>query len=137
MEIARLWFDFTGRVNRAKYWLVTIANTLIMAALVFMAIIEKSWTLGILAGLVWCVVTVSGFAIAVKRLHDRNKSAWWLLIFYGLPFLAGSTAATWHEIGWALHLVSVVVTFWVVIELGCLEGTPGKNDYGNNPLPQI
>jgi len=26
-------------------------------------------------------------AIAIKRLHDRNKSAWWLLLFFALPGL--------------------------------------------------
>ena len=26
-------------------------------------------------------------AVRRKRLHDRNKSAWWLLLFYVVPML--------------------------------------------------
>ncbi|MGC1622609.1 MAG: DUF805 domain-containing protein, partial [Pseudolabrys sp.] len=30
-------------------------------------------------------IVISSVALAIKRLHDRNKSGWWLLVFYLLP----------------------------------------------------
>jgi uncharacterized membrane protein YhaH (DUF805 family) len=30
--------------------------------------------------------------VAVKRQHDRDNSAWWLAIFYGVPLLLDSAA---------------------------------------------
>jgi uncharacterized membrane protein YhaH (DUF805 family) len=56
--------------------------------------------------------------VCIKRLHDRGKSGWWLLIFWALPAVA---------IG--------VIWLWAVLELGCLGGTEGPNAYGPEPLP--
>jgi uncharacterized membrane protein YhaH (DUF805 family) len=49
------------------------------------------WSLvAVLAG---APVAVSALAIGTKRLHDRNKSGWWLLLFYGVPaVLAGASS---------------------------------------------
>jgi uncharacterized membrane protein YhaH (DUF805 family) len=33
-----------------------------------------------------------------------------------------------------IGLVTLVVTIWLIIELGFLKGKPGSNDYGPNPL---
>jgi hypothetical protein len=35
-----------------------------------------------------------GFAIHIERLHDRNKRAWWLLVFYVVPAVLGQLAKT-------------------------------------------
>jgi uncharacterized membrane protein YhaH (DUF805 family) len=48
------------------------------------------------------------FAVAAKRLHDLDKSAWWLVPWLAIP--GGQ------------------------ILLGILQGTPGTNRYGENPL---
>jgi uncharacterized membrane protein YhaH (DUF805 family) len=37
--------------------------------------------------------SIWGFVIHIERLHDRDKSAWWLLVFYGLPALLGPVSA--------------------------------------------
>lgn len=61
------------------------------------------------------------FAVSVKRLHDRNKSAWWLLLWYVISALGGALT---------FGIASLAVAIWVFVELGCLEGTPGRNRYG-------
>jgi uncharacterized membrane protein YhaH (DUF805 family) len=33
-----------------------------------------------------------GLAITTEPLHDRDKSAWWLLVFYGGPAMLGQMA---------------------------------------------
>jgi uncharacterized membrane protein YhaH (DUF805 family) len=48
-----------------------------------------------------------------KRWHDRDKSAWWILIGL-IPF-----------IGW----------IWVLVEVGFLKGTDGPNRFGEDPVP--
>ena len=37
---------------------------------------------------------ISAFAVGVKRLHDRDKSGWWILLFYLAPSVLGSIANT-------------------------------------------
>jgi uncharacterized membrane protein YhaH (DUF805 family) len=71
-----------------------------------------------------------GLAVAAKRLHHRNKSAWWLLVFYVLPgvlnYAAGGT--------FALAIAGLAISIWALVELGFLRGTSGPNDFGPDPL---
>jgi uncharacterized membrane protein YhaH (DUF805 family) len=93
--------------------------------------------LGVLAGFIYASV-----GVAVRRLHDRGKSGWWLILFQGLPMLVGATQlAIESEFGQqallqtaivflALALVSLGVSAWGLIEIGFLRGQPGDNRYG-------
>jgi hypothetical protein len=38
-----------------------------------------------------------GLAIGAKRLHDRDKSAWWLLVFYAAPGILSTPATGWRR----------------------------------------
>jgi uncharacterized membrane protein YhaH (DUF805 family) len=76
-----------------------------------------------------------GLAVATKRLHDRNKSAWWLVPFYALPVvLDGAGNAVDAIMGIVLSLASLAISIWALVELGFLRGTPGPNAYGPDPL---
>ena len=76
-----------------------------------------------------------GLAIGAKRLHDRDKSAWWLLVFYVLPGILSSLGNQMDDLGFLiLHVVSFAITVWAFVELGCLRGTLGPNQYGPDPL---
>ena len=72
-------------------------------------------------------------ALGAKRLHDRDKSAWWLVLFYVVPGIL-SSLANQMDFGFVLHLVSFAITVWAFVELGCLRGTVGPNQYGPDPL---
>jgi uncharacterized membrane protein YhaH (DUF805 family) len=83
----------------------------------------------------------------VKRFHDRNKSAWWLLFFSIVP-VAVFTAA-WLSgappkdgtvpplatpaFGLAV-LVLMANNLWYLAELFVLKGTVGSNRFGPDPL---
>ncbi len=103
-----LFFQFDGRINRAKFWLGIvivavingIAGSLFRGSSFFIALL-------IALALVW-----PGLAVSIKRWHDRDKSGWWVLIAL-IPF-----------IGW----------IWALVETGFLEGTKGPNQYGPDPL---
>ncbi len=69
--------------------------------------------MGNLVALVIFVAAVwIGFAVGVKRYHDRGKSGWWVLIV----------------------LVPVIGGLWYLIECGFLRGTIGPNAYGPDPV---
>jgi uncharacterized membrane protein YhaH (DUF805 family) len=84
-----------------------------------------------------------GFAIHTERLHDRDKSAWWLVVFFLLPGVlgqieklarfAGTTGAVLH---FMLALAAFALTIWGFVEIGCLRGTAGANTYGPDPLTE-
>src|SRR2546430_13641751 len=76
-----------------------------------------------------------GLALSAKRLHDRDKSAWWLLVFYALPTILSTAADRTEDVQFiTLHLISFGITVWAFVELGCLRGTVGSNRYGPDPL---
>jgi uncharacterized membrane protein YhaH (DUF805 family) len=81
-------------------------------------------------------VLTSCLAIGVTRLHDRNKSAWWVLLFYFCPPIV-ETLASLNALDSAmvfLNILSLAITLWAFVELGFWRGTFGPNRYGPDPL---
>ena len=84
MDWKALLFGFDGRINRAKYWL----SLLVISGVAVIGMIG-AFTIGIGSGLFIFInpFVIIGFvlaawislATAAKRLHDRNKSGWWLI----------------------------------------------------------
>jgi uncharacterized membrane protein YhaH (DUF805 family) len=85
MSIGTLLFSFGGRINRMPYWLVSVAMLIVMAGLFALGAPSGVWQIAMFLLLLLIPSIWIGVALAVKRLHDRNKSAWWLVIFYVLP----------------------------------------------------
>ena len=120
-----LLFSFQGRVNRAKFWLVHVVMWVVIL-IVFSAILGSAamsadpqaalQSVGAVGLIILLVVYILalwiGLAVAAKRWHDRNKSAWWILIV----------------------VVPVVGGLWYLIECGFLKGTTGPNKFGPDPL---
>ncbi|MGH6909229.1 MAG: DUF805 domain-containing protein, partial [Phenylobacterium sp.] len=72
-------------------------------------------------------------AIAIKRLHDRNKSGWWMLLFFVFPGLFDQFADRLGD-SYAVQFVAFVVCVWGFVELCFLRGTKGTNRFGADPL---
>jgi uncharacterized membrane protein YhaH (DUF805 family) len=143
-DLFEFLFGASGRINRAKYWrslLIFSVAGLFAAVILFTAAGIATPLLIIMVVVVLIPWLIWGFAIHTERLHDRDKSAWWLLLFYGVPALLGQFAkAAWiaGAAGTALHyilaLAGFALTIWGFVEIGCLRGTAGPNKYGSNPL---
>jgi len=136
MPMSQLLFSFSGRVNRRPYWLTSIAMLLlivILVAIVFM-LMDVSLSLFVVLGVLYIPLLWIAFAIGAKRLHDRDKSAWWLLLFYILPSILSNVADSTSGLGILLWLISTAISIWAFVELGCLRGTVGPNRFGPDPL---
>jgi len=148
MNWSAFLFSFRGRINRGKYWLaalVYIVVSILFFLLAFIALgnnIDNLFSfagVGILlwiAGVILIVaVTWSSIAVGIKRLHDREKTGWWLLLFlFGPTVLNGLGQSTSGGASLILFVAGFVVSVWAFVELGCLRGTPGPNLYGPDPL---
>lgn len=114
-------FSFRGRSGRAAYWLVAVYQLGIVLLLVLLtgfvagsapeAAQQENYPLLVVWLIGGLVFAWMGVAASVRRWHDRDKSAWWLLVG-GVP---------------------VIGPIWVFVELGCLAGTPGGNRFGPPP----
>jgi uncharacterized membrane protein YhaH (DUF805 family) len=82
-------------------------------------------------------------ATAVKRLHDRNKSGWWIVLFFVLPCLSSQFGARLEDwlgdstFAMLLSWNAFVFSVWGFIEMYCLKGTTGTNRFGADPLAPI
>ena len=140
-----LLFSFEGRINRAKYWLTVLAIAIVLdcrrhTGTDLMARARRGPAAArdpFRRGRLRCRACRIGIAAGIKRLHDREKSGWWLLVFYaraGSPQrnraaqLAASSRA-------CVHSRALAISIWMIVELGCLKGTTGPNTYGPDPLP--
>lgn len=162
--MGHLLFGFSGRTNRAKMWLflliALIAWTVVIIAAVAMigpehfssgATLSEAETQKLIMSSMGAVALVCIFllialwvslAVVVKRLHDRNKSGWWVLVFLFLPgFLSGlgngmnmQAGGGGNAAGGVLALVALGINIWAFVELYCLRGTVGDNRYGPDPL---
>jgi uncharacterized membrane protein YhaH (DUF805 family) len=107
--------DFSGRSRRMEYWMFVVLN---IGVSIVASILDKILGMGgMVAGvygplqlIAMLALLVPGIAVAVRRLHDQDKSGWFLLLAF-IPILGG--------------LALLVFMF--------LEGTRGDNKYGPDP----
>lgn len=145
MDLGTMLFSFQGRINRAKYWLAVLIYfgvAIVLALLGFLIghIPGVGILYSIIALVVYIAMLVSGIAVGIKRLHDRAKPGWWLLVFYVLPtvLMLIGTLLSWGAGSMAISglfsLIALAISVWGFVELGCLRGTVGPNAYGPDPL---
>lgn len=112
IDWGHLLFGFDGRINRAQFWAgATLVFGLVFASVAVGFAARNIFIWGFIA-IVNLMTIYIGLAVSIKRWHDRGKSGWWVLI----------------------GLVPVIGSIWALIETGFLEGDPGPNEYGPNPL---
>lgn len=149
MNLTTLLFSFQGRLNRAKYWLVALiylAVFIVCFVLTFIglgissAISSTGALISYLLVAIFVIVGLlaiwSSIAVGIKRLHDRDQSGWWMLVFWGVSTIVSllQEAAATPSSKIILGIGSLAVTVWIIVELGCLRGTQGPNRFGSDPL---
>src|SRR4029078_9564733 len=86
MDWGQLFFRFNGRINRAKFWIAVLIYTAINVVMAILGYIsDDSAVFQAVNGMLRIVIFISSLAVGVKRLHDRNKSGWYLVLFYIIP----------------------------------------------------
>jgi uncharacterized membrane protein YhaH (DUF805 family) len=147
MDWGKLLFSFQGRINRAKYWLAILLYVLVSILAGIIGYASDSEGLATtLSSAVSLVTFISGILVGIKRLHDRDKSGWWLMLFYIAPGVLLGIGAVTTLLGFAdesagagmtglvFSLAGLAIVIWAFVELGCLRGTVGSNKYGPDPL---
>jgi uncharacterized membrane protein YhaH (DUF805 family) len=138
---------FRGRMNRARYWgaILTVMCLSLVAVMIVAAMRTAvqgpvAWAaLATVAGAMFIAMAVPCYFIAIKRLHDRDKSGHWLWLFCLAPAalnllgkLLVAQGAPLFAI--AIMLAGIGISVWGVVEIGFLRGTAGPNRFGPDPL---
>ena len=103
---------FDGRSARSEYWWPVLAMAIVNYLIILPIQLLVSEGFGGILSLVFSLaVIIPTIAVAVRRLHDTDKSGWWyLLVFVQI-------------IGW----IALIVFF-------ATAGTSGSNRFGSDPL---
>jgi uncharacterized membrane protein YhaH (DUF805 family) len=117
MSLLSFYFSWKGRIGRMAYWLSSIPLLVILMGLFILGIrdLEADQEVEPVTAIIFAafmlLAAYCGFAVQVKRWHDRDKSAVWLLMNF-LPYVG---------------------SLWVLIECGFLRGTDGPNRFDLGP----
>lgn len=82
-DAMRRYFDFEGRASRTQYWVFNLIlfGIMVVALALDIAIDDQSAEpAAFFTGIVVLVHFIPALAITARRLHDTDKSAWWLLL---------------------------------------------------------
>jgi uncharacterized membrane protein YhaH (DUF805 family) len=122
IKVLKNYAVFSGRARRKEYWWFSLFNLifilvlegiglLIIASHVHNLILPIVYSLIVIYSLALIVPTL---AVAVRRLHDTNRSGWWY--FIGLVPFVGSI---------------ILIVFFA------MDSQPGENRYGPNPKTEV
>lgn len=114
LMVLKKYAVFSGRAQRAEYWYYFLFYLLIYIGLVMADGITGTFSaetgMGLLSGIFALGMLIPSLSVGVRRLHDTDRSGWWLLIAL-IPLIGGI----------------VLIVFMVQ------DSTPGENKYGPNP----
>lgn len=85
-EFKKMWkygFTFSGRSTRRDYWMAVLFNIIFAIVIGIVAGIIEMPLLSLIYSL---AVIIPGWTLGVRRLHDINKSGWFLLLSL-IPFV--------------------------------------------------
>ena len=118
LHVLKNYVNFSGRARRTEYWMFTLFHIIfLIVASVLDNILGTTFNTegvsmpyGYLYLLYSLGVILPGLGVSVRRLHDVNKSGWFLLIAF----------------------IPIIGAIWLLVHF-CKEGTSGENNYGENP----
>jgi len=152
---AQFYVSPSGRISRYEFWMksvLPIYGTSFVLYLLMIAAIGTALSdiLLVIFYVFWLVTLWPSIATLAKRIHDRDKSGWLVLLWYipsyilliiiwGIAIVATAQGAPGALVSAViftvvLGLASLGVAIWFFIEFGCMRGTVGGNQYGADPL---
>ncbi|MFK4131915.1 DUF805 domain-containing protein [Pseudomonas luteola] len=130
--------DFHGRARRMEYWMFWLISILISLGL---GIVEGFLgTPQIMGQMFSLLIMIPSVAVAVRRMHDVNKSGWYVFFSYFSSIaliLLISVTKTPHSAGMSLLLLSAslgVLAYNIYyVMLLCKKGEEKENRFGIDP----
>ena len=110
LHVLRNYAEFGGRARRSEYWYFLLFNLIVGFALSLAdSVVRKVLGFGLFGMIYALVVLVPGVAVSIRRLHDTDRSGWWLLLAF-VPIVG-------------------LVLIWFMAQ----DSVAGTNRYGQNP----
>jgi uncharacterized membrane protein YhaH (DUF805 family) len=109
----RNYVNFSGRAARSEFWFWVLFSILvsIAAGIIDFGLFGIRDGVSPISSLTSLALFLPGLAVSVRRLHDTDRSGWWILLFL-IPLIGAIVLLVWY----------------------CSRGTPGGNRFGPDPL---
>ncbi|MER5964698.1 DUF805 domain-containing protein [Streptomyces sp. NPDC002057] len=107
IDVIKKYAVFSGRARRKEFWMFELFNIIIAIVL---AVIGVALDFSLLSTLYSLAIFLPSLGVTIRRLHDTNRSGWWVLI--GLIPLVGAI---------------------ILIVFAATEGDQHENEHGPNP----
>jgi uncharacterized membrane protein YhaH (DUF805 family) len=114
---------FSGRASRSEFWFFFLFRLLVgmIGGILDKTVLQDYQypvhvgaavqSVGLLAMILPVIFFLPGLAVTIRRLHDVNRSGWWIFIS-----------------------VTIIGIFFPMLYWYCKKGTEGDNRFGSDPL---
>ena len=112
--VTKKYVNFSERARRKEYWLYTLCYTIVYTIIMYIDVSVGTISetgIGTISSIFAIAMLLPSLGVLVRSLHDTNRSGWWILIL----------------------LIPLVGIIWMIV-LCCLQGTSGRNRFGEDPL---
>jgi uncharacterized membrane protein YhaH (DUF805 family) len=110
--------NFSDRASRSEFWLFTLFTSIVTMVLMILdpmiageSFLDYDEVLVSLSNIFTLVIIIPAISVSVRRLHDVNRSGWWLLIE-----------------------LTVIGLLFPILYWSCKKGDEGENRFGPNPI---
>ena len=111
-SVIRNYVGFSGRASRSEYWYWVLFAVIVAIALRILDTgLFPDSEVPVLGGVFSIITLLPSLAVAVRRLHDVDRTGWWLLIMF-----------------------TVIGLIFPLLIWSCPKGTAGPNRFGPDPL---
>lgn len=114
LAVLRKYAVFQGRARRKEFWYFVLFNLIVTLVLTVVdvagGVFDDDLGVGLLQGLYSLAILIPSLAVTVRRLHDTDRSGWWMLI----------------------GLIPLVGSIWLLVLL-VLDGDSDSNRFGADP----
>jgi uncharacterized membrane protein YhaH (DUF805 family) len=131
---------FSGRAARAEFWWYYFGTLIVRIPV---TILDKvSGDTGALSFAYNLALLLPLLGVTVRRLHDTDRSAWWLLLLLFVPFIAGFISVFTYgdrlsdehpDPFGPIAIIALIVAAILLFIFIILRGTRGPNRYGPDP----
>jgi uncharacterized membrane protein YhaH (DUF805 family) len=139
----RLLTSFEGRIDRIEFWVGFVAAFVVALIAGYVGGLIGNlipYVGGIVSLAIGVVALYPAVAVAIKRLHDRDKPDFWLAVYFGpyvvsllLSALGMLFLISFGFLYTILSLASLAAFLYMAYDLGWLEGSPEANAHGPAP----
>ena len=126
--LTKKYFCFSGRASRSEFWFFYLF-LLIGYIICFTLIVAVSFKLFWLMGAFMIGIISPSIGVSVRRLHDVNKSGWFLLLPVPFNIVGRLFERSTGDMSLVFTIIGLGISIYLLV-LYCTDGNKKNNKFG-------